>query len=222
MATSKTLQNLRDSVRFAVRRQTTAVLMDADIDPLINEGIRDLWVLCAKLNRDEYWKVSSSFTITAGQNTKTIAAIGITDFLDLRGVDIDVGSSNWMPLRPYRFSRRGYVGELSYRLRGSTLEVLPLTQASIYPYRIHYVYQPTALAAGSDTVDLPLVGDTYVIHSAAAKVRPTFEEDPGPHLDLMDRAAVQVKRWLVEHGQGPAETPAEADPYDDAWPYGDW
>lgn len=217
MAVTKTLQNLLDGVRFAVRRQQTSVVPDADLTPIVNEEIRNLWVYCGRLNRDEYWKVSAQFTITAGQNTKTLAAMGVTDFLDLRGVDVQTGSSEgtWMPIKPYSFRRRGYVGQLSYRMRGTTLEIRPPDIATTYPYRIHYTYQPTALVNVSDTVDLPMAGDAYVIQGVAAKVRPSFSEDPAPHIALQAAAEAQVKRWLTSHGQGPPERVPEADPFDD-------
>ncbi len=216
MAITKTLTQLRARVRQAHRR-TSGLLPDADIDPLVNEQMRNLWALCARLNRDLYTKTSNSFTITAGQNTKTIAAMGVTDFLDLRGVDIDVGTSSWLPIKPYRFSSRGRVGTLSYRLRGTTLEVQPAELASTYPYRIHYVYLPADLVNAGDTTDLPLGGDTYIAHGVAAALRPSFEEDPSADLKMQELAEAQVRRFLVTHGQGPAEAVREADGYDDDW-----
>lgn len=217
MAFNTTGQKLLDGVRFAVRRQQTGVLPDADLIPLLNQGMRDLWIMCGRLNRDEFWKISQDFTISAGFNTVQISSIPVSDYLDLRGIDIKLGTNQYVGIRPFRFSQRGAVAQLSYRLRRGFIDILPFALAASYTYRLHYTFMPTEITAGNlaSSIDVPMAGDEYVIYHAAAKVRPSFAEDPSADLKLRDDAASRCRQWLVSHGQGPAETVPEADPYDD-------
>lgn len=220
MAVTKTLTNLMDAARSRTQRTVDPALVTADLTTWANEWIRSLWPFYAQLRPDDITARSSSFTISSG-NTFTMAsggADGVTaaQFFDLRGVDISYDNgSHWLPIRAWRFADRGIIDRLRYRRRKTTLEILPSESATLYPYRYWYIQAPTVLVNGSDSIDLPIGGDRYIIEGMAAQTRAAFEEDPAPHIKAQEDALAEMIRWLRLSEQGEPEVVRAAQDGDD-------
>jgi hypothetical protein len=227
---TRTFASLADEARALTEREGDPALGDDVLAPWINQEIRKVWAMAARMGPDEFTKTSSMFTIAAG-NTFTIATVGgadaATDFMHLRGVDItgDAGA-HWRRIKPWKFLNRDLVGSLKYRLRGRTLEILPSDLARTYPYRLWYVFAPPEmLGAGSDMaavdkIDLPLGADDYVAQGVAARIRTRFEDDPIIHYAAQKAALETMQRWFTMNRQGEAEAPRgadDADYDDDGW-----
>lgn len=208
--------------RVLTDREIDAALTDAHMLPWAEQEWHKLLVHAAKLNRDEHTAVGASFTLTPGTNTVTIGAGSgsVTNFLDLRGVDVNFGSAGapaWVPIPVWKFSGRGHVSTLSYRRRGLTLEILPRELATNYPMRIWYVQAPgpiSGLLVGQ-LIDLPPGGDDYIAAGIAAKIRQRFEEDPITHYAAQKAALDQVKAYYAVAGQGAPEPIREASAHSD-------
>lgn len=226
---TRTFSSLADGVRAVTDRANDASLSDDVLAPWINQKIREVWVIAARMGPDEFTKTSGTFSITSG-NTFTIAQTGgadaATDFMHLRGVDFTVdGGAHWVRLRPFRIADRSAVGRMSYQLRGRTLEILPAEVARSYPMRLWYVFAPAEmLAAGpsggppADAIDLPLGADTYVEQAVAALVRMRHEEDPVVHLAGQKAALEMMQRWFSMNRQGEPEVSRGADEAEwDSW-----
>lgn len=204
-------------------------LTDRDVDPAVqpeqlilwvNQELRKVWALIARMNRDEVTKVSAQFSILSGStfsiSSSAAGNAAITDFLDFRGLDVNTGtltSPSWLPLSVWRFSDRGAPSRLSYRVRGDTVEIMPATMALTYPYRVWYIYDPASLPDEADAISLPMGADEYIAHGVAARIRVRFEEDPILHFGMQKAALEVMQRWLSTHGQGAPPVVKEASPY---------
>jgi hypothetical protein len=224
---TRTFSSLADDSRALTDTEGDAALSDDVLAPWINQEIRKVWALMARMGPDEITKTSSTFSVTSG-NTFTIAQVAgadaATDFMHLRGVDFTADSGqHWRRIRPWRFIDRDNVCSMKYRLRGRTLEILPSELARTYPFRLWYIFQPPEmLSAGSDMtpvdkIDLPMGADDYVAQGVAARIRMRFEDDPIIHLAAQRSALETMQRWFSMNRQGEAETARGADDadYDD-------
>src|SRR3954466_10938508 len=163
MAVTKTPNQMIADAFARTQRENDEAIDPGLLIDWVREEIQKLWALCVRLNPDEFTKTSPSFTIPTG-NTHVIgtgSTASVTDFLTFRGLDYDNGSGVFMPLAPYRFSRRGRTSRVGYRVFGKTIDVQPAAVASQYTYQFKYIYQPV-FGDGTVPIDLPLGGDTYV------------------------------------------------------------
>lgn len=185
----------------------------------VNQAARESRMFAARMRPDDYTKASATFSVSSG-NTVTIASTGspdgtVSDFLALRRLDITLDNgAHWRPLKPFRFSRGWATGNLSYRLRGKVLELLPVELATAYPMRMLYITRPPQMPE-TDSIDLAPGEDDYIAEHVAAKIRAKFEEDPLLHLAAKKAALETMQRWLVINGQGPADPVLEASPDED-------
>lgn len=215
-----TTASLLARIRSATDRTVDPALdTTVDLMPWLNEAARELQVLVAKIDPDEYAAVSSSFSIPSG-NTYDFAktptgtdGVAQATFMSLLGVEytVDAGA-HWKRLKKFRFTMRGQVRRMAYRRRKRTLIIEPAEAANTYPFRYWYVEAPEALTnAGGEDIDLPFGGDQYVIQHVACLVRGKFEEDPIGNLALKNAAEQTVRRHLTPSAP---EVVREADPYD--------
>jgi hypothetical protein len=209
MGIIRTTASLLLSCRHVTDRDVDPSLVDnTHVLPVLNEALRELYLLCAKLRPLEYGAVSNSFTIASG-NTFNIAAGGAdgvaqTAYMDLVALEwsADAGA-HWRDVDKATFTRRNYRGRAGYVLRERTLVIYPPESANLYPFRYWYAKAPAALVNGGESVDLPFGGDQYLVqHVAALLIRPRYEEDSTMHFAAKKSAEDAVRRDLAA---GPPE-----------------
>lgn len=219
MGIIRTTASLLLSCRHVTDRDVDASLVDnTHVLPILNEGLRELMVICAKLRPLEYGAVSSSFSIPSG-NTFNIAqgggdGVAQTAYMDLVALEwtADAGA-HWRDVPKKTFTRRNDWGPPGYVLRERTLVIYPPESANLYPFRYWYAKAPAVLVNGGESVDLPMGGDQFLVqHVAAWLVRPRYEEDGIGNLALKNAAEQVVRRYL---SAGPPEVARGANPEDD-------
>lgn len=223
------LNTLRAAILSDTDKENDGAVTTVQLDAWIQEAVRELWTRMVPVGRDNFTQTmlmsvgAADVTFTA-PNLFVLKPLGNVSvqakILGVRGVDVDICGQNYRPIRPYRFRSRGYVGRLSYRVRGTalgadtagdvgtiTIEILPKEFATLYPFRVWYLQAPELSALAANPITLPFGGDTYVTQMACVHCRLRFEEDPTQHLALAERSWLQVRDWLTGGMQGPAATP---------------
>ena len=207
MAITKSLQNFVDEIRASMDMEADQNITDAQFYARINAALRTVWSVAGRICRDEY---TGTFTFTV-PSTPPVYTIVQADFLELRAVDIDPGGGNYIRIKPWAFAAMGRIGRVSYRATGKTLYFMP-EQGSLvqsFTYRAWYIKAPTTLVNPSDTIDLPLAGDEWVVAQVTAWFKGTKrEEDPAPVLAMRADAERRMKNWLMDHNRQP-EPPAD-------------
>ena len=176
MALTQTLAQLRTNVRRMADAGGTTALQrhpDADLNDYVNRGIAALRRELDVAIPDQRFLASSTVTTAAGTTTYSLPA----DFNHLVSIDILAdGTKTW--LLPYEMHERASLTTpdtnasgvpLSYRLRGSNVELLPAPQG-VYTVTLWYVSDPSTLSLDASTFDTITRLDDYVIAYAAKLV----------------------------------------------------
>lgn len=209
MARTATLSNLRTRVRRAANMESSQFVTDAEVTEYINESIAELYDLLIGAQGQDFFLKSDTFTTTAGVTSYPLSAPGdANDFFLLRGVDLEVGTDDWKPLKAFSFDERNYSAfnptwdllgnRPKYRLYGSaaangyTLNML-FNAKPPGAYNIRYWYVPHApvLSGDSDVWDGFNGWENFVVIDAAIKCVAKEESDA---TDLMRRRGVLVAR----------------------------
>ena len=175
MANTKTLAQLRTSIRSRCDMENSEFISDAELLDYINGSYAELYdILVSRF--EDYYTTTASATISSGSTSFSVPA----DFYKLRGLDRQIGSSSdYYDVPKFTFNERNWRnnqvtrlrhGQLNvnYRLINNNIEVLPANQAA-GTYRIWYVPTYTALASDSDTVDGVNGWEEYIIVDACIK-----------------------------------------------------
>lgn len=124
MARVRTRAQLRTEVLQRADMENTSFVTDAELNRYINESISELYDLIIEAAGQEYFLDTYTFNTVANQDTYPLPS----DFYMMKGVDIDVGASEPVPIRPYMFDERhdtygypagwGQFQDVRYRLLG--------------------------------------------------------------------------------------------------------
>jgi hypothetical protein len=156
--------------------ENSSFVSDTELTDWVNHAGAELHDLLVDRYED-YFTTSVDFTISSG-NTYTLPS----GFLKLRGLDYQLGTGDWVTLKPFNFQDRNlveakylYDGNQGrrYRMIGNTLHIYPTSQGP-GSYRLWYVANYTPLSADADIFLSTSVGDLqrwyqYVVIDAAIR-----------------------------------------------------
>jgi hypothetical protein len=173
----------------------------------INDELATLWLWGTKCNRDLFTK-NVEGQITSGSNYISITAaaptgLALTDFMNIRSVDLKFGTDDYREIRPFNFNTRNRVSTISYRiLSGDQLWLNPKEQAATYPFRMWYLTSPPVASARGLTsaMSLPKGGGQYVAAGLAAMMRKRLDEGGQEELQDQEAAKRNMISWMKTSG----------------------
>lgn len=202
---STTLESLREQVRQRADMVNSEFVSDSELNQYISDSYAELYDLLV-LKFEDYYLTESTFTVASGAESYTLP----TDFYKLRGVDKDLGSGDYVELRPFNFIDRNkdpvyeaYNGVCSvrYRILGSTLRFTPADQAP-GDYRLWYVPRFTALTTDASTVDGVNGWEVYIVTDAAIKCLQKEESDVSVLMALKADLRARIEAAGAERDAG--------------------
>ena len=176
MALTQTREQVRDNVRrLTDTRGANALLRhpNADLNEYINRGYAALYRKLTMMVPDQRFLASDTITTSDGVSVESLPA----DFDHLISIDLLAnGRLTWltsyeMPERPALADpmSTGFGIPMTYRLRGSNIELLPVPTAA-YDITLWYVPTVTQFASDGATFDTIVRLDDYVISYACLAV----------------------------------------------------
>ena len=213
-----------DDVNAITDNDGYSLVTSAQLVAWMNNELSTLWQWAVRCNRDAFVATAAG-QIAGGQNYISIVAaaptgMGVTDFLSLRAVDLNLGNNVYKKIRPWNFVTRDRLVMLSYRVLGENLWLMPPQFATQYPFRIWYVTKAPQATTGtlSTAISIPTGGDEYIKQGMAAKFRQRRDEDPSLHLQLQAAAKAGVEAWLQQaHGDQATIADVSSDYWGEMW-----
>jgi hypothetical protein len=166
------MSDLRSRVRRATDTEyATARHPDTDLNSYINQAYREFYRLVRIHVPDEAFHSISTVTTTASVSTVALP----TTFVSLLGVSAYI-EDTWVPLLRYEFNERDETcpedtwtaDRPRYRLRGSTLHLVPTPEAA-YRLRIHYVATAATVTTGG-SIDGINGWEDFIVTASALEV----------------------------------------------------
>lgn len=206
MFESITPQQIIDDVEAMTDNDGYDLISDTQLVTWMNDEMIALWLWATKRNRNVFTK-SAEGQIASGSNYISITAaaptgLAVSDFLNVRGVDLKFGTDDYHEIRPFNFVTRNRVSEISYQVFSDQLWINPKTYSSTYPFRLWYLSKaPTAsVSALSTALSLPMGGGEYVKRGVAMKVCGREDEATREHLAAREMARQSIESWLRTSG----------------------
>jgi hypothetical protein len=183
MASTVTLQYLRDQSRAAADQQESGFVRPAELDDLINSACQELYDILVSRFEDYYLEDPVSFSISSPADTVTLPA----NFYKLRGVDLQNAGGQWAPLKPFMFEERNLLqnpiiytptglAQGMYRVRKNLLQILGTGDNPIQG-RLWYIPAFTRLVNAADTFDGVNGWERYVVVTVAIAMKSKEESD---------------------------------------------
>jgi hypothetical protein len=205
MALTVTLLQLRTWVRQRAHIENGGHCDDAEINDLINAGIRKLHRLLTQAFGPEYFKKSAALATVA--NTKTVALPA--DFYKLISLWWDDGSEvlkrmrrateeeierqwegqGWTPWA--RGMRMEWDSWPKYAVRAATIEFVP-TPTAVHQLTLNYSPPATKLILDADTLDGYNGFEEFVAWDATAEVLAKEESDPSYAIRQVDLLTLDI------------------------------
>lgn len=163
MSQSVTLTELRALVREAADMEGSSFVDDTELDKKINNGVKYLWRELARYFPDDYLTSTTPSPFVTVANVQTVSLP--TDFMKLVGVDFERDGVMVPAKGRFPFGDRNLNGRYSswvwsgdcvivrYKVMGQKLFFQDAPNA-VYNGQIWYIPHATALASGSDSVEL--------------------------------------------------------------------
>jgi hypothetical protein len=204
--TPTSLQTIITAARLRIDMRNSQFLSDGEFTSLIYASLAQLdSILVSKF--DDYKLISAPATVVSGGNTISLPS----DFLKFRGLDMLYNSGTpdgYVSIRQHSFQKRNdnYLSgfsrvygpmNITYRLQGNSLLILPAQIAGNYTYRLWYVPDFIPLVLPTDTLqsymDSQLWYD-YAVCDTAAKAA-TMQDLP--NADQLYQQAEQLRDHLI-------------------------
>jgi hypothetical protein len=167
-----TVSDLATRARRAADMEASAFVTDAEVRGYVNDGLTELWDLLVGAYGEDYFLQQSTFTLSGSAETVALPS----DFYKLRGVDLALSGTNYLPVNKYGWRRRNrgtwYPGgaqvgtfvDMEYRLEQGKVRFTPKAGGS-YGGRIWYVPTSPVLQLWNAiaTTDVSASADTITI-----------------------------------------------------------
>jgi hypothetical protein len=200
-------------VRQRTNTEVSAFITDAELTTYLNNSLAMLDTdLANKFN--DYHLNTVLATIPVGSHTFSLP----TDFLRLRGVDVWFNLSTidgYRTLYEHSFKERNSMAlvggtatawygptNMSYRLQGNTVEIIPASIATNWTYRVWYTPQYVPLVNTSDTLQTYMDGQywtEYAVVDTCIKVLEKQDLDPATFM----AQSAQLKEYIIKAATQP-------------------
>lgn len=152
MARTLTLLELRTQVRQRGDYENSDVFTDAILTAWVNDAIAEVYQLLVQSDQ-LYYTIDTTLTATPGSDSIPLPA----DFYKLDGLDLRLGSSQFVPLPAHSIAERNAYGQrtgrpVSYRVQANQIRLMPIP-SSAETLRLAYTPCAAKLVSDSDTFD---------------------------------------------------------------------
>lgn len=188
-----TLAQLRDRAQTLYDISGSAVLSVAQWNTLINDGIRAMWAIVTRINKDFRVNSVAPFALTSVPNV-TLAV----DFREMRAVRVDPGTINQVYLQKLSMRNGSQQFARSYRLQGNQLYIEPLQNcAGTYDYV--YIPQAPVLVNDTDLLDTELEQfQDYPVYHAVVQALAREESDITQSAQILGAAEAALTGWASD------------------------
>ncbi|MDB4981758.1 MAG: hypothetical protein JWM82_2510 [Myxococcales bacterium] len=198
---SLTLAQMRARVQVIYDVTGSAVLSDAEWNQLINDGIRALWSLVTRINKDFRVK---KLPFTLDGVTQFVALP--SDFREVRAVRLNPGTNSQVYLQKESMRNGSQRYARSYRPEGINLYVEPL-QNCAGTYDLVYIPAAPVLVLDADAFDLELEQfQDYPIYRAVVAALQREESDVSQAAALLGAAEEAVTGWASDQRSADPDT----------------
>lgn len=167
-----TISDLETRARRAADMEASNYVTSAEVRGYVNDGLTELWDLLVGAYGEDYFLQQSTFTLSSASETVTLP----TDFYKLRGVDLALSGTDYLPVNKYGWRRRnrgtwypggahvGTFADVEYRLEQGKVRFTP-SVGGTYNGRFWYVPTSPVLQKWDAiaTTDVSAAGDSITI-----------------------------------------------------------
>lgn len=182
-----TVGNIRLEILQRINKEKSQFYTVQEQISMVSQSYKELWNILEQKFGDDYF-VATPYTYTTGNNQQLYPLP--TDFKALLGVEVALNPADpnsWITLRAFEFIQRNLynypnvytfygITNLRYRLNGSNLYIVPVTQAG-QTIRIWYVPRPNQLIYDTDIVDGVAGWEEYIVADCCIKALAKEESD---------------------------------------------
>jgi hypothetical protein len=203
-----TLAQLREDIRLEYNLPTitsTSFVTTTALTRLVNQAANSYYKLLTECYGDGYLTKSATITTIAGLDISSLPS----DFLTLKKLYWVRGTADIVPLHIANNDNLliNNYGSQSwsnytprYKLEDTVIRWFP-TPSAIYTVLVDYIYQPVALSVDSDTVDVKLNGDLFIIYEVCRRIAIREDKDPSVFMFERDRVAKEIKELASERDE---------------------
>lgn len=217
-----TRAELRARARERADMENSTFISDAELNIYLQQSWFELYDLLVA-SYEDYYTISTTSTLTSG-NTIALPA----DFYKLRGIDYQLGGTEYINVRSYNFAERNLRAKnvqildngrrnLVYRLLAGSIVFLPENDAT-GTYKIWYIPRCGTFVDDTTEVSNVLDFDEYIVVDAAIKMLVKEESDPSALLLAKDALKKRVEAMASNRDAGEPQTVADvrtSDSYND-------
>jgi hypothetical protein len=188
-----TLAQLRDRVQVLYDISGSAVLSVAQWNTLVNDGIRAMWAIVTRINKDFRVTTVAPFSLTSVPSVALAA-----DFREMRAVRVDPGTQNQVYLQKLSMRNGSQQFARSWRLQGTSLYIEPIQNcAGTYDYV--YIPLPPVLVADGDVFDVELEQfQDFVVYHAVVQALAREESDITQAAQVLGTAEAALTGWASD------------------------
>ena len=180
---SITLAEIRVQSRQRADMENSTLVSDSELNSFINNSIAELHDVLSEAYGSEYFVKSTTGSIVDGTEDYALPS----DLYEVRGVDVRIGTDNWLNVRRFNFNERNRFQSFNvwdvfglstarYRVVGNNLKFSPVPDRAA-EYRLWYVPLATKLVNDGDSLNDFNAYSEYVIVDAAIKMLQKEESD---------------------------------------------
>lgn len=211
-----TYSDIETLARSKADMVNSSFLSDAEWLANINASYRELYELVVA-SFEDYFTTSVTVTVNAGEDGYTSP----TAFFKVRGVDKDLGSSDYVSLARFNFAernrwnnrvyslRRANFNQMEYKWIGNSIKIIPSEQAP-GTYRIWYIPELTVFSSDSDAINVELERwHDYIAIDAAIKAIQKEEGDISALVMQKEQMRTRIQNMAVNRDAGGVERVAD-------------
>lgn len=211
--TPTTLATIITGIRNRTNMENNQFVTDPELTTEINKSLSQLdMMLIAKF--DDYKLSNTILTVnTSPAGTLTLP----TDFLKLRGVDVQLNANDndgYLPIRRFSFrqrNRKPYLlgtntgfgpSMIEYRLQGAYVQLEPIQGASQWSYRVWYTPDYVPLVNTTDALQSYMDSQAwyeYAVVDCAIKVLAKQDLDPATFMSQKAELAQLIMKISAPH-----------------------
>jgi hypothetical protein len=222
-----TVGNLVLEAKQRSNKESSLFYSEQEWISMVSQSYKELWDILAQKFGDDYF-VATPYTYTTGQNQQLYPLPN--DFKALLGVEVALNPTDpnsWITLRKFEFVQRNLwnypnvytfygVTNIRYRLNGSNLMIVPITQAN-QTLRIWYVPRPNQLINSTDIVDGIAGWEEYIVTDACIKALVKEESDVSVYMAQKQALLKRIEEAAENRDIGEPECVSDSKVRNLAW-----
>lgn len=176
-----TLLQLRNSCKERANMENSTFVSDSEWNKYINYSISELRDIIISKVGDDYYALSSSYTVVNGQEAYALPS----DFYKVLWVELLGQDGYYYKMKRFEVTERNhgrsplnyFISDVKYRLRADNITITPSSLSAGRQFRLWYVPLITNLVADGDVLNGYNGWDEFVVLKSARKALVKEESD---------------------------------------------